>query len=39
MQKICIFVNYAKLLYVITATKVRNKAVIIRFSADLTELS
>lgn len=28
MQKICKFVNYAKLLYVITATKIRNKAVI-----------
>ena len=39
MQKICKIECYAKIFYDLEAIKVRNKAFMMRFQADLTELS
>ena len=39
MQEICKIEYYAKIFYDLEAIKVRNKALMMRFQADLTELS
>lgn len=39
MQEICKIECYAKIFYGLESIKVRNKALMMRFQADLTELS